>query len=88
MDRSLLGGKRIHLGAYETSVLASVSLCTGSAVVFQGSGKLLVCQTGRDSPGACTDPGAVLHLQRSIRQIPGLDQHRHLLYHRIAGFSL
>ena len=29
---------------------------------FQGSGKLLVRQADTNSPGACTDSGAVLHL--------------------------
>ena len=50
------------MGAYEAAVLASIYLCVGSAVVFQGSKKLLVCQTGRDSVGIGANPGAVLHL--------------------------
>ena len=39
-----------------------VSLCIGSAAVFQRSAKLLVCQAGGDSAGTCVDSGAVLHL--------------------------
>ena len=45
---ALFRGQRIHLGAYEAAVRASVSLCAGSAVVFQGSGELLMCQASGD----------------------------------------
>lgn len=38
-------GERIHLGAYEAAVLAPVSLCLDSAVVFQGLEKLLARQS-------------------------------------------
>ena len=81
-------GNKSGCRAYEAAVLASVSLCVGSAVFLQRSRKLLVCQAGGNSFGAFADPGAVLHLQWGVWEIPRLDQYCHLLYLRGFGLSI
>ena len=79
---------REGLGAYEAAVPAPVSLCTGSAIVFQGSEKLLVRQAGGNRIGASADSGSVLYLQWCVWQISRLAEYRHLLCNRFSGFSL
>ena len=88
MDSSLFGDQRIHLGAYEATLLADAYFCRGAELFLQKSQGFLVREAPRNAPGALPYTNSLLHIQRCYRQVARLAEHRHFLCFRGGGISL